>query len=126
MTKTVTVYTDEIRDQMKETYLQAETDGERYEVVKHFAAMLGKSPASIRGVMSRANYYIKKAYVAKTGEKPVKKEILATQIGKYIGMDSDQAGSLAKANRNVLKKVIQKFAADENTIKALMEGEPKA
>jgi len=124
MAKTVTVYTNEIRNSMEKTYRQAETDGERFEVVKHFANMLGKSEASIRGVMSRAGYYVKKAYVAKTGEKPIKKEVLATQIGSYIGLDADQAGSLAKANRTVLKKVIQKMAADANTIKALTEGEP--
>lgn len=125
MAKATTIYTDEIRDKMKETYLQAETDGERFEVVKYFADMLGKSPASIRGVMSRAGYYIKKAYVNKIGEKSVKKEEMAATIGKYIGMDADQAGSLAKANRNVLKAVIEKFAADENTIRALTEGFPE-
>jgi len=120
------VYTDEVKAKMKADYLAAENEAERMEIVEAVADELGVSPASVRGVMTRAQYYIKKVYKRKTGEAVAKKDTIAGQIAPYLDMTAEQAGSLAKANRVVLTAILHKFAGDANTIKVLTEGEPES
>lgn len=123
--KSIDVYTPEIRKAMENAYTNAEPD-ERIAVVEYYANLVGKSAISVRSVMTRAGYYVKKAYLKKDGREVVKKVDLVEQIAKKIGMTSDQAGSLEKANVKVLETIITKLAAMENDIKALTEGIPES
>ncbi len=125
MAKTVSPYTPEIRIDMKASYTAATTESERKAIVKQFANKVATSEASVRAVMTRAGYYIKKVYKTKQGGEVQKKEELVGKIAVKIGFTEENAGSLAKANVAVLKGVLQTFGNYENDIKALTEGEPE-
>lgn len=123
--KKVDVFTPEIRSNMKEAYLQAANDSERYEVVEYFAEKVGNSVASVRMVMSRAGYYIKKSYTTKKGDKAEKKAEKVAKIAEKLSMMPELADSLEKANANILDAILAKFAAYENDILALTKGMEK-
>lgn len=96
-------YTPEQTAEMRSLYLANPTKA----TVAAIAAKFGKAEKSVIAKLSREGVYQKAAYVAKTGEKPVKKEALASEIGAKLGMTEEQAESLAKANKTVLKKVAE-------------------
>lgn len=74
------------------------------------ARELGKTEKSIRQKLVRGGLYKAPEYETKKGEKPVKKSAHAEKIGKALNLaDSDIAG-LARANKNVLDKLIKKLA----------------
>lgn len=74
--------------------------------VESIAEMLGKSTRSIVAKLSREGVYKKKEYVTKTGEKAIKKDSLADEIGAILGMNEADIESLTKANKSALKMIL--------------------
>ena len=74
--------------------------------VETIAQNLGKSVRSIVAKLSREGVYQAKRYVSKTGEKPVKKDLVADQIATILQLTEAEADSLTKANKTALLKIL--------------------
>lgn len=77
----------------------------RSKVVQALADELGKGSRSIVAKLSREGVYLKKEYVAKTGEPVASRDDIATAIAAQVGMSEGEAESLAKANKTALSKL---------------------
>ena len=119
-TATKDVYTPEIRAAMEQEYTSATDEKARMAVVEKFANMVGKSPASVRQIMNRAGYYIKKVYAKKNGKPVVKKGVKVAKVADKIGLSEDVCNSLEKTTGKVLDSILARFAAYENDILALV------
>ena len=78
--------------------------------VEVIAESLGKTVRSVVAKLSREGVYQKKVYVSKTGEKPVKKDTTAEQIGVLVGLSEGEVDSLTKANKTALAKILAKVS----------------
>ena len=74
--------------------------------VESIADSLGKSVRSVVAKLSREGVYQAKSYVSKTGERPVKKDIVADQIANILQLTEAEADSLTKANKTALNKIL--------------------
>jgi hypothetical protein len=81
--------------------------------VEALASTLGKTVRSIVAKLSKEGVYVAKAYVSKTGEKPVKKDAHADAIGAVLKLTEAETESLTKANKTALVKI---FAALANSV----------
>jgi hypothetical protein len=70
---------------------------------------VGKKTSSIIAKLSREKVYVPKAYVSKTGTKPVTREELVSQIVEQTGIDSETLTTLAKANKGALLALVEYF-----------------
>ncbi len=102
-TAKVANYTDEQTALMVERYKAGDTT----EVI---AQLVGKSVRSVVAKLSREKVYVPKAYVSKTGEKPVKKDTVADAIGAVLKMTEPEIESLTKANKTALAKIFKALA----------------
>lgn len=121
--KTVTVnYTPEQTAELKAAYVAAKAEGKdaAAATVATFAEKFGKSVKSIVAKLSREGVYEAKAYVSKTGEKPVKKDAHADAIGKVLNLSEPDTESLTKANKSALVKV---FTALANSVPREVESD---
>lgn len=84
--------------------------------VETIAEAVGRSVRSVVAKLSREGVYKAKEYVSKTGEKPVKKDTFADDIGKLVGMTESEMESLTKANKTALKKILDRIASDAEVI----------
>jgi hypothetical protein len=75
------------------------------ETVEAFAVKFGKTAKSVVAKLSREGVYKKAEYVSKTGEKPVKKDSVADEIGMLLGLSESDTDSLAKANKRALAAI---------------------
>ena len=105
MAEKIVNYTPEQTVQMVADYQSGIT-------VETIAESMGKTVRSVIAKLSREGVYQKKAYVSKTGEKPVKKDTVADAIGAILRLTESEIESLAKANKSALQKV---FAALANS-----------
>ena len=103
MTAKTVNYTPEMTAKLVEGYKAAPT----METVSAFAVEFGKTAKSVIAKLSKEGVYQKKEYTGKTGEKPVKKDSLADQIGMLLGLSEADTDSLAKANKSALAKVLE-------------------
>jgi hypothetical protein len=78
--------------------------------VESIAQNLGKSVRSIVAKLSREGVYKPKAYVSKTGEKPVKKDVHADAIGAILQLPENDIDSLTKANKSALRAIFEALA----------------
>lgn len=78
--------------------------------VRELAERFGKSVRSIVAKLSREGVYQKKAYVGKTGERPVKKDTHADAIGAILRLPENDIDSLTKANKNALRVIFEALA----------------
>jgi hypothetical protein len=78
--------------------------------VEAIAESLGKTVRSVVAKLSREGVYKRKEYVSKTGERPVRKDATADEIGKIAGLSEGEVDSLTKANKTALVKILAKLA----------------
>jgi DNA-directed RNA polymerase specialized sigma24 family protein len=96
-------YTPEQTATMLADYAQGVT-------VEAIAENLGKTVRSVVAKLSREGVYKRKEYVSKTGERPVRKDATADEIGKIAGLSEGEVDSLTKANKTALIKILAKLA----------------
>ncbi len=101
--KTVVNYTPEQTVALIARYQSGET-------VENLATSFGKTARSIIAKLSREGVYQKKEYASKTGEKPVKKDVVADAIGAILRLSEGEVESLAKANKTALRKIFDALA----------------
>ena len=105
-----TAYTAEQTIELVEAYKALPTQ----ETVAQFAEKFGKTVKSVIAKLSREGVYLKKEYVSKTGEKPVKKDSLADTLGELVNtLSENEIDSLAKANKTALQKIIDYIKLSE-------------
>ena len=75
------------------------------DTVNTLAKKFEKSPKSIIGKLSREGVYIREAYKTKTGEDPVTKIEIVTDICDYFGIEVDFLAGLEKSPKGTLKRL---------------------
>ena len=80
------------------------------ETVEALAKELSKSIKSIIGKLSREGVYRREIYKTKTGELPVTKVEIVSDIADHLGIEVESLSGLEKAPKATLKKL-------ENAIK---------
>lgn len=81
--------------------------------VEMLAQEMGKTVRSIVAKLSREKVYQAKAYVSKTGEAPIKKDVHADFIGEALGLTEADTESLTKANKVALAKIVDFIKAEK-------------
>jgi hypothetical protein len=105
MTEKTVNYTDEMVARLHEVYDGDAAEEVRDAQVAQLADELGKSPASIRAKLTREGIYVPKAK-APAGKASVTKAQLVTAIAAEMNVDEDVVGSLEKATKVALGKVL--------------------
>lgn len=93
-------YTPDMVSKMVEDYRGGAT-------VEDIAEKLEVPPRSVIAKLSSIGVYIKKTYVNKRGEAPVKKETLIEKIAELLDQDILLLESLEKCNKSVLQMIIK-------------------
>jgi len=102
-TKKAENYTAGMVERLREVYDAEATEEQREEQVRELSEELGKNPKSIRAKLVSLGVYVKKAYKAKTGEKPETKEDIVRAIATITGVDADaNLPGLQNAGKNAL------------------------
>lgn len=110
MAEKVENYTAAQTAELVAAYTAATDEAKRKAVVESFAKTLGKTAKSVIAKLVRERVYVKKEYVTKTGQPPVKKDEHADAIGKILRMSEPETDSLAKANKAALEKIVKALA----------------
>jgi hypothetical protein len=93
-------YSKEVTAKMVEAY----TDAPNRQTVAILAKELGKSEKSVIGKLSKEGVYVRTIYTTKTGEKPVTKQELVTELEEKLEVDLE---GLEKAPKNTLKSLLE-------------------
>ena len=75
--------------------------------VHDLATGLGKSPKSIIGKLSREGVYERSVYKSKSGDIPVTKAELVSNIAENLGLEIEHLVGLEKAPKSTLKALEQ-------------------
>lgn len=112
MAKTKTPnFTNEQTQELVTAYTTTDNYDDGMAVIKEFAEKWDKTIPSIRQKLVREGVYRKKEYTTKQGGKPESKADLVARIAGAIGMAAEQADSLEKTNKAVLKALAAKLGA---------------
>ena len=103
-------YTDESVARLNEVYDGNDTEANRDAQVAQLAEELGKSAASVRAKLTREKLYVPKTK-APAGKATVSKAALVQAIADAIDEDVDVIGSLEKATKVTLNKVLKALTA---------------
>ena len=98
-------YTAEMTARLHEVYNPNADEAAREDQIEQLSNELGKNKASIRAKLTRERVYVAKAKVEKAARSPRKAE-LVTVIARKMGVDEDVVGSLEKATKATLFRVI--------------------
>jgi hypothetical protein len=71
--------------------------------VDRLADELGKSPKSIIGKLSKEGVYRREVYKTKTGEQPIRKIELVSEIATMLELEDEKLVGLDKSPKHVLK-----------------------
>lgn len=99
-------YTAEMVSAIKAAY----TENPSKDTVESLATRYNKTVRSIVAKLSREGVYKKAEYVAKNGEKPIRKNAHAEAIGAILGLSEGEVTSLEKANKTALEKIFGALA----------------
>ena len=92
-------YSEENTSYLVETYKA----NPEYRTVEYLAETMGKSTKSIIGKLSREGVYQRAVYTSKTGETPVTKIELVTNIAENLGIEVEDLVGLDKSPKAALK-----------------------
>ena len=73
------------------------------QTVESIAETLSKSTKSVIGKLAREGIYQKAEYKSKTGEKPITKTQLVTNLAVRLELETEELAGLEKAPKGVLK-----------------------
>ena len=92
-------YTEEITEYMVEQYKASPS----METVQYLADELGKTTKSIIGKLSREGVYKRAVYKSKSGELPITKVELVSNIAENLGIEVENLVGLEKSPKSTLK-----------------------
>lgn len=99
-------YTEEQTTELVTAYTSVETQEARDEVVSQYATKFDKNLQSIRAKLSSERVYVAKERTTKGGDPIVRKEALVAQIATLMGEEEETIGSIEKATKPTLQKII--------------------
>jgi len=102
----VSNYTESETVYMVEAYKEKPTA----ETVDVLVEQLKRSKKSIIGKLSREGVYRREVYVSKTGEKPITKVEIVSNISDALGIEVSNLAGLEKAPKEVLRRLSQAVA----------------
>jgi hypothetical protein len=105
MTEKVVNYTDEMVEALHAGYDGTADEATRDAQVAALADEVGRSAASVRAKLTREGIYVPKAK-APAGKATIRKAQLVTAIARELEVDEDVVGSLEKATKVALAKVL--------------------
>lgn len=79
------------------------------ETVEELAGTYEKSIKSIIGKLSREGVYRRESYKTKTGEDPVTKLELVSEIATLLGIDDKAVAGLEKSPKPALKIIVERL-----------------
>ena len=94
-------YTEEQTQMMVGAYLDQPTR----ETVDKLAEELGRSTKSIIGKLSREGVYRREVYVSKTGESPITKVEIVSNIAEGLGIETAALAGLEKSPKAALRNL---------------------
>ena len=97
----MSTYTDKETEYMLEVY----TSNPSKETVEDLAEKLQRSKKSIIGKLSREGVYRREVYVSKTGEKPITKVEIVSNIAESLGLESSTLAGLDKSPKAALRNL---------------------
>ena len=98
---TVSNYTEEQTNMLVGAYLDKPTP----ETVEELAEYMNKSKKSIIGKLSREGVYRREVYVSKTGESPITKVEIVSNIAESLGLESSTLSGLEKSPKTALRSL---------------------
>jgi len=102
-------YSEKETAEIVESYLQNPTR----DTVEGLANRFEKSIKSIIGKLSREGVYRREVYRSKTGELPVTKVEIVSNIAEYLGVENSDLEGLEKSPKAVLQKLEKALAGFE-------------
>ena len=99
-------YTESETSYMVELYKETPTA----ETVDILVEQLKRSKKSIIGKLSREGVYRREVYVSKTGEKPITKIEIVSNIADALEIEVGSLPGLEKSPKETLKKLLQAVA----------------
>ena len=102
----MSTYTDKETEYMIEVY----TSNPSKETVEDLAEKLQRSKKSIIGKLSREGVYRREVYVSKTGEKPVTKVEIVSNIADALGVEVSDLEGLEKSPKQTLRRLSKAVA----------------
>jgi predicted transcriptional regulator len=94
-------YTEQQTDAMISAYILDPTR----ETVDKLAEELGRSTKSIIGKLSREGVYRREVYVSKTGESPITKVEIVSNIAESLGLETATLAGLEKSPKAALRNL---------------------
>src|SRR6056300_1874521 len=110
-------YSEKETAEIVESYLQNPTR----DTVESLANRFEKSIKSIIGKLSREGVYRREVYRSKTGELPVTKVEIVSNIAEYLGVENSDLEGLEKSPKAVLQKLEKALAGSERGYQAVEE-----
>ena len=105
-------YTEEMTEAMVREY----TSNPCPETVEMLAEMFSRSKKSIIGKLSREGVYRREVYVSKTGESPITKVEIVSNIAENLGVESRSLAGLEKSPKAALRNLEKAVAGlQQNT-----------
>jgi len=100
-------YTPEVTQAIVDSY----TNNPTMDTVRALAEVHGKPVKSIIGKLSREGVYQKSSYTTKTGNKPVTKIEIVTEIADKLNLDTETVAGLDKSPKAALVAVLDAVSA---------------
>lgn len=96
-------------EEVTATIVAAYAANPNMQTVRDLAEIYEKTTKSIIGKLSREGVYQKSSYTTKTGNKPVTKIELVTQLADYLGIELDSIAGLEKSPKAALQKILDEL-----------------
>lgn len=106
MTEKTVNYTEKMVSRLREVYDPQDSEENRNEQIAALSVELERSKPSIRAKLTSEGLYVPKNKVP-AGKNTVRKAQLVTQIAEKLKVDEDVVGSLEKATKVTLVKVLK-------------------
>ena len=103
-------YTEQVTKELIEAYESSPTR----ETVEELAKIYEKSIKSIIGKLSREGVYRREVYRSKTGELPITKTEIVTNIADSLGLEVSDLEGLEKSPKAVLQRLEKALAGLED------------
>lgn len=97
----MSTYTEKETEYMVEQY----SSDPSKETVERLAEQLDRSKKSIIGKLSREGVYRREVYVSKTGEKPITKVEIVSNIADALGIEISNLAGLEKSPKEALRRL---------------------
>lgn len=94
-------YSEQETNMMVNEYLDSPTR----ETVEILAERLNRSKKSIIGKLSREGVYRREVYVSKTGESPITKVEIVSNIAESLGIENSSLAGLEKSPKSALRSL---------------------